>query len=247
LTEAFVKERGLQYDRRWMLVDDSGRFITQREYPIMAGFSVEIDESGLNIGHKLYPNEFQLIPFEFDSLNTRKVSVWESDLEVVAIPENYNNFFSEILGTPCTLVFMNGESLRNANRLITGKSTKVSLADAYPYLIISEASLEDLNLRLKSPVEMKRFRPNLVIKGCEAYKEDTWKEIRIGHTSFKIVKPCPRCVITTINPEDFKKSSEPLSTLATYRKVDNVVNFGMNAIAIDQDIIRCGDEVQILS
>ena len=123
---------------------------------------------------------------------------------------------------------------------------QVSFADGFPFLIISQASLDDLNSRLDSPVEMNRFRPNIVVSGSKPFEEDTWKEIQIGECRFQIVKPCARCEITTINQQTAERGKEPLRTLATYRRDGNKVLFGQNMVALNTGKISVGDAVKIL-
>jgi uncharacterized protein YcbX len=121
-------------------------------------------------------------------------------------------------------------------------------ADGYPILIISEASLQDLNSRLDTPhpLLMNRFRPNIVVQNCEPFAEDTWKRIRIGDVEMALVKPCPRCVVTTIDKETLEKSKEPLKTLATYRNQEDGAMFGMNVIPLNEGDIKVGMSVEIL-
>jgi uncharacterized protein YcbX len=245
--KAKVKERGLEHDRRWMLIDNNGKCITQREVPVMADLACSVESDMLKITSKSKPKLKYLVPFEDGIASLRiKVQVWDSTFDVAHIDKQHDDFFSEAIGKSCRLVVIDSKSKRNANRLRSGQLTGVSLADAYPYLIISQASLEDLNRRLKHPVDMKRFRPNLVIDGCEAYEEDTMQDIRIGNIRFRIVKSCARCVLTTIDPDTYHKGKEPLATLATYRTMENQVMFGVNAIALDYGEINVGDSVEKL-
>jgi uncharacterized protein YcbX len=117
------------------------------------------------------------------------------------------------------------------------------LSDGFPYLIISQASLEDLNGRLKEPVGMERFRPNLVIAGGAAFQEDGWRSVRIGTARFDLVKPCGRCIIITTDQRTSERDKEPLRTLATYRSKVNKVLFGMNAVGDAEGTVRVGDLV----
>lgn len=245
--EAKVKERGLEYDRRWMLINNNGKCITQREGPIMADLICSVESDKLKITSKSKPQLNYSIPF-VDGLDSQRVNVqvWDSTFDVAHIDKRHDDFFSEAIGQSCRLVTIDSKSQRNANQLGTGKLTRVSLADAYPYLIISRASLEDLNSRLKNPVDMIRFRPNLVIEGCGAYEEDAMQDIRVGNIRFRIVTPCARCVLTTVDPDTYKKGKEPLATLATYRTMENQVMFGVNAIALDYGEINVGDLVEKL-
>jgi len=248
LENALVKERGLEYDRRWMLVDKNGKFITQRENPLMADLKCSIADNSLLFTSNT--NKALVHRLSFEEKGEQQpvhVEVWSSKLKAVHIGKIHDVFFSEALQQSCRLVFMDSESKRNANSLITGKKTSVSFADAYPYLILSQASLDDLNTRLTQPVQMERFRPNLVIEGVGPYEEDSLKDIRIGNIRFRLVKPCPRCVIVTIDPDTYEKGKEPLATLASYRAIGNKVMFGVNAIALDYGKINLNDPIEILN
>lgn len=123
---------------------------------------------------------------------------------------------------------------------------QVYLADGFPFLLISEASLADLNERLERPVPMDRFRPNLVVRGCEPFEEDGWSQVRIGPITFRVVKPCARCVVTTVDQETADKGRELLRTLARFRKVGTEVFIGQNLIHDGADILRVGDPVEVV-
>jgi uncharacterized protein YcbX len=123
---------------------------------------------------------------------------------------------------------------------------QVSFADGFPFLLISDASLADLNQRLEQPVPMNRFRPNLVVSGCEAFAEDGWQSIRIGSIGFRVVKPCDRCVITTVDQTQGIRGKEPLLTLAQYRRWDGKIWFGQNLIHEQLGMLKVGDSVEII-
>jgi uncharacterized protein YcbX len=164
-----------------------------------------------------------------------------------------NEWFSDVLGASVRLVYMPDETKRLAHAPYKIKADDhVSFADGFPFLLIGEGSLEDLNSRLKEPVPMKRFRPNFVVAGTEPFAEDTWKRIRIGDTIFHVVKPCARCIIPTTDQDTgIRKSGEPLKTLAKYRtkkkRRTNKVLFGQNLIADEPGgVVKIGDEVEVL-
>jgi uncharacterized protein len=245
---ARVKERGLQFDRRWMLVDTKGKCITQRENVLLADLTCSINNDFIIISSKSRKDLKHMMPLEISDHTSRLgVQVWDSSINASLVGKEADEFFSEAIGQSCHIVFIDQKSKRKANQLMTGQKTSLSFADAYPYLILSKASLEDLNTRLDKPVEMDRFRPNLVIDGLKPYGEDSIKEIKVSNIRFKIVKPCPRCVIPTIDPQTYKFGKEPLKTLATYRTVGNQVMFGVNAIALDYGKIQVQDPVEILA
>ena len=247
LKEAVVEERGFQYDRRWMLVDRERKFITQREVPRMATVGIEVGPSGMRVtSNGSGTLEVQAEP---ETGETAYVTVWSAKVKAEFYSEEVDRWFSDAIGSECRLVVMPEAS----KRVVPPPSVRlfkdtVSFADAYPYLLIGEGSLADLNSRLESPVPMNRFRPNLVVAGSEAFAEDKWKRIRIGSTEFHVVKPCARCVMTTVNQSaGVKEGKEPLATLSSYRNRDGKVLFGQNLIAEKPGgIVRVGDEIEVL-
>ena len=250
LGEAVVERRGLQYDRRWMLVDEKNQFFTQREFPKMATLVPEIKSGGLQISAG---ESSILIPFELDSNETVRVRIWSSSCRAKVYDDSINQFFRDVLQTDCKLVLMPVETERRVNYFYAvHKDDHVSFADAYPFLLIGEKSLADLNEKLENPVPMNRFRPNFVVSGSDAFEEDGWKRIRIGPSVFHIAKPCARCVMTTIDQtEGVKTGVEPLKTLASFRipkrSVKQKILFGQNLIAERAgDVLRVGDKVEIL-
>lgn len=252
LNEAVVEEKGLKYDRRWMLVDDNGRFFTQREFPQMATLKVSLESNDLKISNG---NDSLLIPFsENEDGEEIEVVVWNSKLTARTAKNDINEWFSDALQTNCRLVQMNKNSKRpvNPNYAVHTDQDTVSFADGYPFLLIGESSLDDLNSRLENPLPMNRFRPNFVVKGADPFAEDNWKKIKIGNEIFYIVKPCERCVMTTVNQDKgVSEGKEPLKTLATYRLVkkdgESKILFGQNLIAEKAgETIKIGDKVEIL-
>jgi uncharacterized protein YcbX len=247
LREATVEERGLQFDRKWMLVDEKGKFITQREFPAMARLETKVDHASLRVA----VNGTQVeVPLADEPGENLRVAIWTSSVRSALYPPEINEWFSEALGTNCRLVVMPQSSKRSVNPFYAVRKFKdtVSFADGYPFMLIGEGSLADLNSRLDSPVPMNRFRPNLVVAGSEPFAEDTWKKIRIGSTVFHVVKPCGRCVITTIEQAAGDKTgTEPLKTLASYRTKNNKVLFGQNLIADEPGgILNVGDLVEVI-
>lgn len=250
LKSSMVENRGLQYDRRWMLVDESNKFLTQREFPKMATVSVEITKNGLGVSSDGNSVE---IPFETNANETASVKIWSSRCRAKVYGEEINRWFSDVLQSECKLVLMSEETTRKVNYFYAVHQTDaVSFADAYPILLIGEESLTDLNSRLKTPVPMNRFRPNLVVSDADAFAEDGWKQIKIGDAIFHIVKPCGRCVMTTIEQESGEKQGvEPLKTLASYRipkrSVKKKILFGQNLIAENVGtVLSIGDKIEII-
>lgn len=253
IEKAMVEERGLQYDRRWMLVDEKGKFLTQREHPQMATLQISFAENGLKVSAK--SGETLMIPFaEKTTGEEMKVSVWTSKLTAEIYENEVNQWFSDVLKMNARLVRMNENSKRIVSPYYAVRKyqDEVSFADGYPLLIIGESSLADLNSKLEREVGMDRFRPNIVFKDGEPFAEDKWKKIRLGETIFHVVKPCARCVMTTINQETGEiEGKEPLKTLSTYRLSKRggktKVNFGQNMIAENfGKTVSIGDKIEII-
>lgn len=242
-----VEQRGLQFDRRWMLVDKNGMFLTQREYPQMALLQVNIKDDTLEVSHKIknIPN-LQLPISNLPSSNSIVVNIWNDVVIAKNVSRDADMWFTEVLNLDCHLVFMDEDSDRQTDTKYFPEPKQVSFADAYPFLIIGQESLNELNKKLKEPLLMNRFRPNFVFSGGEPFIEDTWKDFMIGELKFRAVKPCSRCVIPTINPDTAEKGSEPLETLAKFRKVGNKVMFGQNVIGFVEGIVKVGDKIKPL-
>lgn len=235
---------GLRLDRRWMLVDENGAFISQRRLPRMALIRIRIGPGRLGVEAPGMP-ELE-IPISPPGGKPTLAAVWGDLVEVLRVGEEADRWFSSFLGASCRLVHMPDDSVRHVDPDYGGPHDRVRLADGFPFLLISRASLEDLNARLKEPLPMDRFRPNLVISGCDPYAEDRWRRVRIGGIEFRVVKPCARCAITTVDQRTAESGKEPLRTLATYRKVGSNVLFGQNLIHDSGGVLRVGDEVEVL-
>ncbi|WP_292954259.1 MULTISPECIES: hybrid-cluster NAD(P)-dependent oxidoreductase [unclassified Neptuniibacter] len=243
LSSAYVSESGICFDRRFMLSDPEGELISARQLPEMLHFQALIKDDGLEViapdGDHLtlrYPELFQ---------NYRQVTVWGTEINAQHCGIQFDEWLSEKLGRPCQLLYFGEQSQRTT---ATNPDKPVAFADGYPLLIISEASLADLNSRSQAPVTMEHFRSNLVVKNCEAFAEDSWKRIRIGEVEFEIVKPCSRCVLTTVDPITLNKVAhgEPVKTLANYRMLDNEVYFGQNLIPLNEGQIKETDRIEVL-
>ncbi|HEY9706973.1 MAG TPA: MOSC domain-containing protein [Oculatellaceae cyanobacterium] len=243
LKTAQVEKRGFQCDRQWMLVDQTGKFLTQRQFPRMALISVLLDKDRLVVKA---PNRKSLsLPIHMDSDHYVRVQVWNDVCDAILLGEEVSQWFSEFLEISCQLVYMPERSFRPVNPRYATNNEQVSFADGFPFLLISEASLEDLNQRLDEPVPMNRFRPNLVVTGCEAFAEDSWRSIRIGSIVFRVVKPCDRCTITTVDQALGIRGKEPLQTLAKYRRSNGKILFGQNLIPEKVGLLHIGDAVEI--
>ncbi|MEO0552399.1 MAG: MOSC N-terminal beta barrel domain-containing protein [Bacteroidota bacterium] len=234
-------EKGLQYDRRWMLVDNNNQFMTIRKYPNFLFFHLYGHKEGFRIS---FNASYLDIPFSIASGDLIQCTIWDSKVEAIKGDERWSRWFSEQLGIPCSLVYMPDKADRRIKPLWGG--TTVSFADGYPLLITCEASLTDLNEKLDEPVEMMRFRPNLVFNGGEAYDEFRWGSFNIGHTKFQGLKPCTRCIVTTYNTITGEKGRQPLLALSK-QKIDNNIVFGQHAKSLESGEIRVGDNLQILN
>lgn len=248
LASTRLTDRGLEYDRRWMLVDESGRFLTQREHPQLALLKTVFHAGHIEIAHQHEPSEKLQIPLEITSGSPQQITIWRDQCTGLLAPAEFNLWFSEVLNTDCRLVYMPEHCERLVDQDYRKSQERVSFADGFPCLIIGQASLDDLNGRLAKPVGMDRFRTNLVFQGGSAFIEDQWQEIVIGEVRFRVVKPCPRCTLTTVDPNTGIKQVEPLRTLATYRKeADGGVMFGQNLIPLNTGEICVGTPVEVIS
>lgn len=241
-----VDGRGLRLDRRWMLVDEGGLFFSQRELPRMALIGVRIEPDRLVVDAPGMPALD--VPLEPTTDALIPARIWNDEVMVSPAGEEAERWFSAFLGVKCSLVRLPESSVRPVDPDYGTPKDRVHLADGFPFLLISEASLADLNARLELPLPMNRFRPNLVVAGCGPFAEDGWEAARIGEVTFRVVKPCARCVITTVDQATAATSREPLRTLASFRKNGDKVLFGQNLIHDeDHGTLRVGDPVQILA
>lgn len=243
LTSSSVMQKGLAYDRRMMLVDETGKFMTQRVFPQMALFKLSINKELLTITH--HQHTLQLNLKKYTLSNPIMVTIWDDKVKAFEVGPAYSDWFSEQLGLKCKLVYFPEENARPVNPRYKVNDEHVSLADAYPFLIIGQSSLDDLNSRLKEPVPINRFRPTFVFVGGAPHEEDKWRNFSIGANRFVGVKLCDRCVLTTVDQNTGVKGIEPLRTLASYRKWDNNIYFGQNLVALDHHVVNVGDPIVI--
>ncbi len=246
LPQVNVTTRGFQYDRRWMLVDNNNMFLTQRTLHTMAMLQVAITAHSLQVFHKNNQDDVIYIPLETISSTIIKVQVWDDVCDALEVDPTISKWFTEKLQTPCKLVYMPDNSIRPIDKkYAVGDNDITSFSDGYPLLMISNESLIDLNNRMDAPLPMNRFRPNLVIEKVLPYQEDDMRNFEINNTVFHGVKPCSRCVLTTINQDTLQVGKEPLKTLATYRRKGNNIFFGQNVIPSGTTTLSVGDTVTI--
>ncbi len=252
LEKAAVHSTGLQYDRKWMLVDQDGLFLSQRSTPSMTLLQPQITKTSLEVSHTRHQQQRITIPLTYDQdLPRMQVTIWDDQVEALVMPDPINNWFSSVLDKTCKLVYMDEKAIRPIKSQHQVNQESVSFADGYPILIIGEASLQDLNSRLKVPVEIIRFRPNLVFSGGMPFSEDDWKSFKVGPVMFRGIGACARCSVPTIDPETGRKSREPILTLGKYRIQDKKILFGLNALGTQLDsqnlsFIELGDEIELI-
>jgi len=242
LSSATVTDRGFQYDRRWMLVDEQNNFITQRSFPQMALLQVAVTVAGLSVQHKITGDAIS-IPFTPASTATEMVQIWDDTCPAQFVSDRADEWFSQMLSMPCRLVFMPDTSRRKVEEGYAGNNEITSLSDGYPFLLVGQSSFDDLNSRLAEPLPINRFRPNIVFTGGQAFIEDRLKHFILNGINFFGVKPCSRCQVTTINQDNGAIAKEPLKTLAMYRRKNNHIYFGQNLLHNGEGIVQVGDEI----
>ncbi|MBW0146028.1 MOSC domain-containing protein [Marinobacter arenosus] len=229
-------------DRRWMIIDADRQFVTQRNHPELArigvfrrGDDVEVAIPG--------QGRYTLCP----SGESLRALVWRDWTQAIVGQAEASEALSQFCGKALRFVYMPDDSFRRVDAARVRDLRRVSFADGFPLLITNLASLEELNGRLDKPVEMRRFRPNIVVEGATPWAEDHWRGLRVGECEFDLVKPCSRCVMTTVDPDSGVKDAavQPLRTLSKYRRTDDGVMFGMNAIHESEGWVRVGDPVKI--
>ena len=250
LHETQVEKRGLGQDRRWMVIDATGRFVTGRQLSRLTLIRALADTNGLTLDAPGMPTLRVEPPVNGTRVDT---AVWGAAIAPRLAAAAAHDWISTYLGAPHKLVHMDADCMRRLKAKYDGRygedDDEVSFADGFPLLLISQGSLDLLNSKLAQPVPMLRFRPNLVVAGTSAHAEDHWKRIRIGDCEFEVAKPCTRCVFTTVDFERGERdaSGEPLRTLTTYRRTPDGVTFGQNLIPRTLGSLRHGDHVEVLA
>jgi uncharacterized protein YcbX len=228
-----------------MVVGEDGRFLSQREHHRLALVRVRLGEDRLFLEAPELPT--LEVVFEGGKGQTSRVQVWDDECPAVTESADAAMWFSKHLGCSARLVRMAGDDARPLASSSAQLGDHVSFADGFPFLLLSIASLDGLNRRLSLPVPMDRFRPNIVIDGCEPHAEDEWHRVQIGEVEFRVAKPCARCVVTTVDQVTGERKREPLRTLSTYRTVDGQVLFGQNLVHVGRGVVRVGDPVAPLT
>lgn len=238
--------RGPQWDRRWMLVDNDGKFLTQRQHPVMTQFVVQVEDNELQISAPGMPD--LIVPFFYWDMikSTQPVTVWRDTVKAKIAEGHVNAWFSQVLKQPCRLAYMPEQTRRPVDPAYARNGEITGFADGFPLLLTTVGSLQQFNQWLGEEIVMPRFRPNLVIEGNSAFAEDEWKRLRIGALEFQVAKPCSRCAIPTLDPVTGERNSGVFATLKKHRSRDGEVYFGQNLIAAGTGEIAVGDKVEIL-
>ena len=237
---------GFKYDRRWMIVDANGQFITQREHFKMATIKTAIKAQQLVLSHA---DDSIVVPISDEKAKQIEVTIWKDTFKASLPSVEVDQWLSQILDKPCHLVHMSEQVSRQVDPGYAPIGQPVSFADAFPILVISQASIDDLNAKLTTDVNINRFRPNLVASGSRAFAEDDWQDLSINNIDFRAVKQCSRCIMPSVNQQTgVQDQLKMLATLNTYRKQDKKIKFGQNLIYKELDLIKgqtisCGDEV----
>ncbi len=241
LTEMQFGARGPLLDRNWMVVDGAGRFITQRECPRLALVQPTLEGDRLTV----HCQGFDSLPIPAGGEQRTEVRVWNFTGPAVDLGADVTAWFTRVLRTPARLVRFDEAVHRATSTRHTDLTSEVTFSDGYPALLVSLESLGDLNRRLTAPLPMNRFRPNIVVRDCPPFAEDTWSRIEAPDLELAVVKPCTRCAITTVNQQTGETGKEPLRTLATFRKTDDGVIFGQNCVHTGPGTLRIGDELHV--
>jgi uncharacterized protein YcbX len=236
---------GLEHDRRMMVVTPEGECLTQREYPRLAWVHPKLHEDTL----ELSAPDIESIQLGLQTTGTSwPVNIWKSKgVQAIDQGDEAATWFSDWLGAQVRLVHIANGFKRLINEAYAvNEDDHTGFADGYPILLASEEGLDDLNSHLESPVPMNRFRPNIVVRGCGPFEEDSWNRIRIGDVELAVVKPCARCEVTTIDKDTLERNKEPLKTLGKYRKQKLGAIFGQNVIPLNVGSLRLGMSVDVL-
>jgi len=248
LKKSELSKLGLQNDRRWLIVDKNGLFMSQRTTAKMATIKTKIYDNQLTLS---YNGEDILIPNTSKQNPNISVTVWKDSLDAQHVSDKVDKWLTNILDQPCHLVYMPKNSQRQIDTNFAQDKQYVSFADAFPLLLVSQASIDDLNNRLEKPANINRFRPNIVVDGIKAFEEDSWKEFSINSIDYLVAKPCSRCLMPSINQQTGKQDNiKLLSVLNKYRKFGRKIKFGVNILykdpaKVNNHYIRVGDTINL--
>ena len=241
-----ITDTGFKHDRRWMLVDEKHNFLSQRSHAQMALLHTAETDNGIIVSHITNESTSLLIPFKNEFTKNIQVSVWDDICDALEAPEEINEWFSTLLQKRCKLVYMPDSTKRLVDNNYASNDEITSFSDGFPILMIGQSSLNNLNQKLANPLLMNRFRPNIVFTGGHAHIEDEMAAFSINELNFLGVKPCARCVMTTINQQTAESGKEPLKTLSNYRLKNNKIYFGQNVLQQKNGFVSIGNEIKII-
>lgn len=236
---------GPDFDRRWMLIDQNGKFITQRQQAKMCLIGTQLKDQHLIVSAPTMPDLEITHTHSLDQA-LRQSTVWGTAVTGYDCGDDVAEWFSAFLEKPCRLIYMPDDGERKVDTAYANDGERLAYADGFPLLVASQSSLDDFNSKLGIKIGMERFRPNIVISGCEPYAEDHWQKLCIGDIELSLVKPCSRCIIPSIDPQSATKQMEVNEALMRHRRRGNTTFFGQNALYQQFGTIHVGDDVTIL-
>lgn len=242
LMRMYLGAMGPSFDRRWMVVRPEGTAVTQRQYPRMCLIGTALKNNALSLSAPGMPR----VDVERPSEDMLQSEVWGSEVSGQDCGEVVAQWLSQYLGLEARLIYMADDYQRLVDQDYASNRELVGFADGFPLLICSDASLQNFNSHLNKSISMDRFRPNIVIAGCEPYAEDRWKKIRIAGIEITLAKPCSRCVMPSIDQQTGIKDNAVLDALNTYRRQQGKTYFGQNGLYLKQGVLKVGDAVQVL-
>ncbi|MCY4148656.1 MAG: MOSC domain-containing protein [Gammaproteobacteria bacterium] len=246
IDHACLLSTGFEFDRRWMVIEPNGAFITQRSCPQMSLIQTRLEN------HQLVLSTFGMEDIEVPSPNENDqrttVGVWGDEVNAIIHDTHINSWLSDALGKECKLAYFPASETRACDPHVAQEGDSTLFADGFPLLLANQASLDDLNSRLSQPVGMERFRPNIVIGGQSPFEEDRWRRIEINGIALRFAQCCARCSVPTVNPETgIIEGPEPIRTLSEYRTgSDGEVYFGINMIPESVGILSIGNDVTVI-
>jgi len=247
LQKSVLQFGGLKNDRRWMVVDDKDVMITQRNVARLCLIQPELLNPDVDCSLKLGAAEMpEIIISVPDGSTTRRVKVWDDICNAYDAGDEVANWLGQFLNIECRLVYFPEDEIRIVDQTYAQPNDHTAFSDGFPVLLLSQASLDDLNSRMDKDVPMARFRPNIVVSGCDAFAEDGWKKLKVGDIVLRIVKPCSRCIVPSIDIATAERSKEPIKTLTTYRKRNNNIFFGQNVVADGVGEIKVGMKLEVV-
>ncbi|MCB0645715.1 MAG: MOSC N-terminal beta barrel domain-containing protein [Saprospiraceae bacterium] len=238
VNEAYAEEMGFRYDRRWLITNEKGRFLSQRTHPELVKISAEIGEHDMVVKH----GDVKLVvPFDQHSENHLEAEVWNHMIKSYEVSKMASEWFSDILSEKVLFVTRGEDSERKKSLIKYPYTSEVSYADGYPYLGLGSASLEDLSNRLNRSINALAFRPNIVFDTTIPYEEDDFDHLSVNEVKLRGIKPCARCQVVDIDPLTGVSTKGTLATLAGYRRKGNNVYMGVNMICRKEGWLRVGD------